>query len=177
MTGPDLTRNAPQVGFGAFVTKISGIIDKIVMWICAVLLVLMTIDLLVGVTCRYVFLNPFIWTEEVSRYMMIWVAGLAMSSCIKRGEHLTIQFLVDFFPRNVAFVLDMFISVILFGFLGILTWYGIDLVRTNFEFSSQALDIRMAFPVSAVPVSGALMMIQLLIIIYQKLMSRGKESV
>ena len=176
MSGPDSTKNAPQVGFRAFAANISEIIDKIIMWICAVLLILMTLDLLVGVLCRYVFLNPFIWTEEVSRYMMIWVAGLAMSSCIKRGEHLTIRFLVDLLPQGVAFVLDLFLRVILFGFLIILTWYGVELVHTNLEFFSQALDISMAFPVSAVPVSGGLMLIQLVIVTYLRLTSRGKQK-
>ena len=176
MSGPDSTKDAPQVGFRAFTATISEIIDKIIMWICAILLILMTLDLLMGVFCRYVLLNPFIWTEEVSRYMMIWVAGLAMSSCIKRGEHLTIRFLVDFFPCGVAFVLDLFLRVILFGFLVILTWYGVDLVHSNLKFSSQALDISMAFPVSVVPVSGALMLIQLVIVTHLRLTSRGKEK-
>ena len=176
MSGPDSTKSAPQVGFRAFTANISEIIDKIIIWTCAILLVLMTLDLLVGVFCRYVLFNPFMWTEEVSRYMMVWVAGLAMSSCIKRGEHLSIWFLVNFLPQGVAFVLDLFLKVILFCFLVILTWYGVDLVHSNLEFSSQALDISMAVPVSAVPVAGALMLIQLVIVTYLRLTRREKQK-
>ena len=171
MDSTRLTPKSIQFSFPIVASYISEKIDKITMWICAVLLVLMTLNLLLGVFCRYILLNPFMWTEEVSRYMMVWVAGLAMASCVKRGEHLCIRVLVDSFPQGVTFVLDLFLRAILFCFLSILTWYGVKLVAANVEFSSQALDIRMAFPVSAVPVAGVLMLIQLVIITYLRIIS------
>ena len=151
---------------GNFRTKIEGfsdILDKIVMWTGATLLVLMTMDILMGVFFRYVLNSSLVWSEEVARYMMIWMVSLAMSCGIKRDEHLTIRFLVDALPSQAAFWLEMAMRTILLGFLSVLTLYGVDMVRSNTDFISQAAEVNMAIPTSAVPVAGALMIIQLII--------------
>ena len=146
-----------------YANRLSFVVDRITLWFCSILLVLMTLDLLVGIFCRYVILSPIIWTEEISRYMMIWAATLAMSSCIRRGEHLAVRFLVNILPKKIEFIVDIGMRIILAAFLIILTCYGISLARTNLDFSSQAMDLNMVFPTSAVPIGGALMLIQLVL--------------
>ena len=141
----------------------SDVLDKIVMWTGAVFLALMTIDILVAVFFRYVLENTLVWSEEAARYMMIWMASLAMSSGIRRGEHLTIRILVDALPAKAAFWLEIFIRAVLLVFLTVLTVYGVGLVMANTDFTSQATELNMAIPTSAVPLAGILMILQLIV--------------
>ena len=104
---------------------------------------------------------------------MIWAASLAMSCGVKRGEHLSIRFLVDALPPVFAYVIDTFFRILLSGFFLILIIYGIKLVQTNSEFISQALNLNMASPTSSVPIAGILMLIQLIISIFLRLTSGG----
>ena len=163
---------------GKWQTKIvwlSEICDKAVIWVGAILLALMTIDILVAVFFRYVLADTLVWSEEAARYMMIWMASLAMSTGIKRGEHLTINILVNALPPKAAFWLDMVIRFILFLFLLVLTVYGVGLVIANLDFTSQATELNMSIPTSAIPLAGALMIIQLIITTILKFSDRQPE--
>ena len=163
----------------AFLGKIVALsdrMDKIVMWTGAVLLALMTIDILVAVFFRYVLESTLVWSEELARYMMIWMACLAMSHGIKKAEHLTIRFLVDALPLEMAFWLDMFIRFFLLIFLLVLTIYGVGLVVANTDFTSQATEVNMAIPTSAVPIAGCLMIVQLIISTLLKFGERRKDE-
>jgi TRAP-type C4-dicarboxylate transport system permease small subunit len=50
--------------------------------ICVLLLVLLVLDVWLGVLVRYVIPLPLTFTEELARYLMIWMALLAVSSAI-----------------------------------------------------------------------------------------------
>ncbi len=143
--------------------RVSERIDRAVMWVCAVFLSLMTLDVLVGVFFRYLLHASLIWTEEASRYLMIWVACLAMSSCLKRGEHLTIRFLVNCLPGRQQFRVEAFVRILLGAFLVVLTVYGIGQTIDAASFTSQSLDVNMAIPMAAVPIAGILMFAQLVL--------------
>jgi len=65
------------------IINISNFLDRYVNYICGALLGLMTISVLAGVLFRYVFRSHIGWTEEISRYLMIWAASLAVSVGIK----------------------------------------------------------------------------------------------
>lgn len=152
---------------GEFMQKLksfSDLLDKAVMWTCAVLLVLMSVDLLVAIFFRYVLFDTIIWSEELARYMMIWMACLAMSSGIKRREHLAILFLPNMLPRPARIALDLIVRMLLAGFLLILMYYGVGLVQANTSFTSMALEVNMSLPTAAVPVCGTIMMIQLVLV-------------
>ena len=43
------------------------------------------------VVARYVFIAPTIWTEEVSRLLLVWGTYLAMAALLHRREHISIS--------------------------------------------------------------------------------------
>lgn len=64
--------------------EISEIIDKIVQWVCIVLTFMMFISVTFQVFGRYVTRSTIAWTEETSRYCMIWLAFLGSSTLVRR---------------------------------------------------------------------------------------------
>ena len=54
-------------------SKLKPKIDNVLGWILSVLLAVMVIDVLWGVFTRYVMAEQSSWTDELERFLMIWV--------------------------------------------------------------------------------------------------------
>lgn len=53
----------------------------------------------IQVIMRYVFKSSLKWSEEVSRYLFIWMVFIGMSYAIKQKSHMRIDMLEHFFPK------------------------------------------------------------------------------
>lgn len=53
----------------------------------------------IQVIMRYIFKSSLKWSEEVSRYLFIWMVFIGMSYGIKRKSHMRIDMLEHFFPK------------------------------------------------------------------------------
>src|SRR5690606_26764824 len=49
---------------------------------------------------RYLFNAPFIWPEEVSRILMIWIAFIGSSAVTRRGADMAVDTFVLMLPQN-----------------------------------------------------------------------------
>ncbi|MCX7787727.1 MAG: TRAP transporter small permease [Spirochaetes bacterium] len=142
-------------------------LNSIIEYICGILLGIMTLTVLVGVVFRYVFLSPLGWTEELSRYLMIWTASLAISVGIYRGEHIGLTFVPDRIKGKVpTFVLALSIDLFVFGFLIVLLYFSIPMVQQGNLQIAQSLPITMVLPTLSIPVSMFLALVQLAIKIF-----------
>jgi len=53
----------------------------------------------IQVIARYIFNSSLTWSEEVSRYLFIWLSFIGMSYCVKKGSHMRIDIIEQFFPK------------------------------------------------------------------------------
>ena len=84
----------------------------------------MTVTVLLGVFFRYVVRSPLGWTEELSRYVMIWMALLSVALCIWRHEHVGVTMFVKKIPRIAAKAMIFVSNMMVMYFLYVLTRYG-----------------------------------------------------
>lgn len=109
------------------------------------------------VVARYAFASPPSWTEELARYLQVWLVMLASPVCLARGMHLAVDYItpkLDPWPRHcVRAVVAALVGV----FSALLTGYGVSLLGVAAIQVSPALGISMVWPYLAVPVSGLLM--------------------
>ena len=129
-----------------------------------VIMVLMSVLVVVVVTSvlfRYVLLAPLSWSEEVGRYLMIWVGFLAASIAIQQGMHVGIDFVVSWVQPEVAAWLRRAARGLTALFLLIVTAYGFVLVINLWDQWSPVLQFRMTWPYLAIPVGSLLMLLEL----------------
>ena len=129
-----------------------------------VVMVLMAILVVVVVTSvffRYVLLAPLSWTEEFTRYLMIWLGFLAASIAVRDRAHVGVDFLVHWSPPRLAIWLRRAARVFSGAFFLIVTVYGFLYVFNLWDQESAVLQIRMVWPYLAIPVGGLLMFIEL----------------
>jgi len=63
-----------------------------------------------GVTARYVFHRPIIWSDELASILFLWLAMFGAAVALQRGGHMRLSYLVDRLPprgRAVAEVLNV----------------------------------------------------------------------
>lgn len=138
--------------------------------LCAVLLSVMTIVIFMQIVCR-VFGLPLSWTEEIGRYMFIWLIYIGCASAIRKRKHICVELLDLVLKERGRFVLSIISNVIFLIFVGILTYYGFFVVQRVASQLSPAIRMPMSIPYASVLVGSALMFIRLI----QDTIARFKE--
>ena len=101
--------------------------------------VLLTV--LVQVVMRYVFARPNPWTEELSRYLFIWLSLLGASLASKRGAHFVFDTATTALPPAVRVVVLRTVTVLVAAMLAGAILIGVALASQARLERSPALDL------------------------------------
>jgi TRAP-type C4-dicarboxylate transport system permease small subunit len=136
-------------------------LNWIVERICALLVGIMVLVIWLGVIERY-FLNlGFTWTEEFSRYVMIWAALLAVSCGAYYREHIGLNVVQRFLPDKGKRVLSICLDLIGMAFFLFLAWYGIGMTKEGLTQFATIFGMTMVVPFASVPISSFLTAFQI----------------
>ena len=70
-------------------------VDQLVRKFLIAVTAAMTLTIIVQVLFRYILKDPLIWTEELARYLMIWMAFVGASCVIKKWQNIYVDFFID----------------------------------------------------------------------------------
>ena len=104
--------------------------------ICVTLLALMSIIIVVQVFFRYVLQNSLQWSEEIARYMFIWLIYIGISYGVKMDKHIAVDAVYSFLPKKAQpyYALIGVLGFLLFAVIAV--YYGIA-VTANIAASGQ----------------------------------------
>jgi TRAP-type transport system small permease protein len=120
----------------------------------------MVVVVLAGTVFRYVINDPLLWSEELARYLMIWIGLVGAAITTRHGEHIRINAIRRRLPRLLRLTGDVAVALAIAGFLWIMTVEGWSAALRGAQQSAPALGVSMLWPLLAVPVAGALMLAQ-----------------
>ncbi|GMG84313.1 TRAP transporter small permease [Paralimibaculum aggregatum] len=129
--------------------------------VCVALLALLVIDVWLGVVVRYAIPLPITFTEELARYLMIWMALLAVSSGIAHREHIGVGFVLERLPAPVRRWLAVGFDVIGFVFFAALFWYGLGFTERGFSRLTMIYAIPKGYAFAGVPLAAFVACLQL----------------
>ena len=138
------------------------ILDKTLGSILVLLLVLMVLAVLWQVFSRYVLNSPSSVTEELSRYLFIWIGILGAAYASGQQIHLAIDILHSKLNKANRMILRIFINLLIIFFsLTVLVIGGANLVYVNYDLgqSSAALNLPLSYVYLVVPLSGILVIV------------------
>lgn len=130
----------------------------------AALLFVMTVLVFTNVVLRYLFGASIGWVEELSRYLMIWLAWLAIGLAARAGAHIALDLLENALPDRPAKALRAMIFAIVAIFFGALIVVGTQYALFAWSSSTPMLRLPFGLVYLAVPVGSALTLIHLLLI-------------
>jgi TRAP-type transport system small permease protein len=150
--------------------------DRVVTWFVVVLLLGLTAVVTLQIIAR-VFFEAFSWTEELSRYLLVWSTFLGASMGFKRGSHVAITFVVDRFSGRLRQGITILIHAlsVLFFFVGII--YGLQMIHHQVYQISPAMGLSMRVVYLAIPLGFAAMVIHVFPLLLDEilLLARRKE--
>src|SRR5207302_9172756 len=94
-----------------------------------------------------------IWTEELSRFLFIWMIMLGSMVGVREGTHFVVDVLPDLPPRADA-ALQVVSNLFVLAFALVFVWWGIEFVRFGWDQSSELAELPMVFIFVAWPVAG-----------------------
>jgi TRAP-type C4-dicarboxylate transport system permease small subunit len=102
-----------------------------------------------------------IWAEELSRYLFIWLIFLSTAFGIKRKAHLSMDMILEKFHGRIKLVLNLAVSIMVSFFFVILGYYTLQVFGIWTEKTSPVLGLSMAYVFLSLPVSTALILLNL----------------
>lgn len=133
-------------------------------WTVVFLLSIMLLSVLWGVATRYIFENQSSWTDELARFMLIWVSIIGAAYISGKNAHIAIDLLPTYLSPKNNLRLQIFVSAIVSLFvLAVFIIGGLRYVYISFKLgqTSAALELPMGYVYLVLPIAG-------LIIIYFK---------
>lgn len=143
-------------------SKISDTFNKSAEWSCIVLLVAMTVVTFAQVFFRFVIVHSLPWSEEFSRYALVWASFLGASIALKRGLHIGVGVFMARLPEEKRRLVYLITLVMMTLFLFVVIAKGFQMASFNMKQSSPAMRIPMGFPYLAIPTGSLIMVLHLL---------------
>ncbi|MGQ9638273.1 MAG: TRAP transporter small permease [Thermodesulfobacteriota bacterium] len=129
---------------------------------CLVLLIAICGVTFAQVFFRFVIVHSLPWSEEFSRYALVWASFLGASIALKRGLHIGVEAFVAKLPNEKRRPLYLLTLILILIFLFTVMVKGFQLALFNMKQSSPAMRIPMGFPYLGIPIGVFFMIIHLL---------------
>ena len=151
--------------------------SRLLTWLMVATVAILVFPVSLQIISRYTALIPsYIWTEELSRFLFIWMVMLGAMIGIKEGTH----FEVDVWPElgkraNAALKIVSHLFVLIFAV--VFVYWGIKFVQFGWYQESELAELPMPFIFFAWPLTGATWLIFLGEIFYDNLrIVLGKDA-
>ncbi len=136
---------------------ISRTINRAVEWSLAGLGLTMVVVVAAQVFCRYVLNHSLFWSEELARYLLVWLTFLGATVAYHRRAHPSIDILAARVGPRGGRVLAIAGYLAALLFFGVLTVYGLQFAHFVRAQISPALQLPKWVVMLALPLSGAIL--------------------
>ncbi len=147
------------MGFLELLDRFADLLVAIVRWFCIVLASALFIIVVVAVVARYGFGQAVSWTEEVPRYLLIWISFLAAAVGVLKRDHVGFDVLFNALPKPLRRALGVALSALILLFGWIVFRYGITFVHDFGDDLMETIPYTNYWYYPAMPISGFLIMV------------------
>ncbi len=143
--------------------KILNSVRKSLYWISVVSMMVMLLIIFFQVITRYIFGHSFEWSEEIARFLFVWVVFLGSALIMGESGHLAVRMLPERCKDTTfGFILEIFINFCSYVFILLLIVQGGKMTQTMTFQTAPALGISMSWVYCIIPISGFLMLLYLI---------------
>ena len=139
------------------VTAAKNALDRVLSWVCVVLFAALVLDVMWQVFTRQVLDAPSAWSEELAKYLFIWLGLLGSALVFGERGHVGVELLVQKAPPGVQRVLALVVQLSVLAFaLVALTWGGGQVVDLAWNQKVTGLPFNVGQLYLALPICGVL---------------------
>ena len=118
----------------AWLEKLNKALGTLIEIPAALLVLAEVVVLLMGVTSRYVFHRPLVWSDELASILFLWLAMLGSIIAFQRGEHMRMTAVVGKMEPRGRALLDLIAIAAGIAFLAFV-------VHPAYEFAQDEMDV------------------------------------
>jgi TRAP-type C4-dicarboxylate transport system permease small subunit len=104
--------------------------------------------------------EPLIWTDELSRFLMVWLAVFGWIVASRKRIHVRIRFFQDRLPKHVHKATEIAIQSAMTLFGALVAAYSVGLIGRNHDLDATTLPISMAWMYAPMVLGGAITALQ-----------------
>jgi TRAP-type C4-dicarboxylate transport system permease small subunit len=136
-----------------------GAFDQGAAILAAALVVALLVDVSLGAITRSLG-DPLIWTDELARFLMVWLAVAGWIVASRKRLHVRIRFFQDLLPTRGHHFVELAIQLAMAVFGALILVYGVGLVTKNIDLEATTLPIAMAWMYVPMLPAGAVTLVQ-----------------
>lgn len=148
-----------EVGNLPVVSRLGNLMNRTAEVVCCVMVLIMTLVVATQVICRYLLGASLTWSEEASRYLLIWITFLGGSIAFKRGMHTGFDAVVRALSPQARRAARLVTLLAIVTFLVIAGLKGMQLALFNMAQRSPAMRLPMGTVYLAIPTGCLLMLV------------------
>ena len=134
--------------------KIFDFYHRMLTWLMVACLAVLLIPVSLQIFARFTQLIPsYLWTEEASRFLFIWMVMLGAMIGVREGTHFEVDVWPELGPRGNA-LLKIVSGVFVLVFALVFVWWGVGFTQFGWNQTSEIADLPMWMIFIAWPLSG-----------------------
>ncbi|WP_434311557.1 TRAP transporter small permease [Hominifimenecus sp. rT4P-3] len=137
--------------------KLSDILDKIAEIVIVLMLGAMVLITGAQIVCR-IFFTALAWSEEATRYLLIWSTLLGAGCVYKHSGHISISVLQDNLPSKAKDILKIIIHLLCIVLFTLIMFYGIQYFGKQGNQLSAAMRLPMRYVYTCIPLGCGVML-------------------
>jgi len=142
--------------------KLLSKVRAVVYWFSCIAIMIMLITIFAQVITRYIFNFTPEWSEELARFLFVYVVFLGSALIMGESGHLAVEFLPNHFKdKPFGKVLKIISLVSGYIFVAILFFQGYKMTSIMTFQEAPGLEISMSYIYAVIPVSSVLMFLYL----------------
>jgi len=141
--------------------KLSDILDKVMEIVIVLMLAVMVVVTGAQIVCR-VFFTSLSWSEEATRYLLIWSTLLGAGCVYKHSGHISITVLQDLLPEKAKDVMQIVIHVLCMVLFVLIAFYGIKYFGKQGRQLSPTMRLPMRYVYTCIPIGAGIMIVHAL---------------
>jgi TRAP-type C4-dicarboxylate transport system permease small subunit len=138
-------------------TAVKKVLDRILAGACVALFAVLVVDVSWQVFARQVLNSPSGWSEELAKYLFIWLGLFGSALVFGERGHIAVDFAVRRLPETVRIVVTVFVQLAILAFTSlVLVWGGFRVSSLAWDQALPGLPVNVGPLYLALPISGIL---------------------
>lgn len=126
--------------------------------LCAIILAVQFAVVIAQVVSRYVFNKPLMWTDELAKFLLIYITFFGCVLAEKYDQNVRFDFLIKRLPPIGQLIANILVDIIICVFYLVIIYYGIQLsIQAHFMQGVAIKWIRWSYIYACIPISFALL--------------------
>jgi TRAP-type C4-dicarboxylate transport system permease small subunit len=127
-------------------------------FVVAALVAVMTAIIFAQVVFRYVLSSPLVWSEELARYLFVWITMVGAGAAVHLGQHYGLDILAKLLPPPLQKLAGFLASVLIGASAVTLIWQGLIESAGAVHHAASSVEVPMVWFYASIPIGGALML-------------------